>query len=131
MILVRIYILNGATGKEYCILALMTIGRTIMSFLSPIGINRLLAYVFSLASLVIQNLSRPYSYIENGGQDALVRPWVWVSFLFLSPFLMSLLLQMYIFVTVIHFVQRQSPRTDQTTDSITRPRSELYDPTHL
>ena len=31
--------------KEYCILTLMVIGRTLMSFLSPIGINRLLAYV--------------------------------------------------------------------------------------
>ncbi|VDC06815.1 unnamed protein product [Peniophora sp. CBMAI 1063] len=76
--------------KEYCILTLMVIGRTLMSFLSPIGINRLLAY------------------IEDGGQDALVRPWVWMTFLFLSPFMMSLLFQWYIWITTSSLVRAQS-----------------------
>ncbi|VDC06819.1 unnamed protein product [Peniophora sp. CBMAI 1063] len=76
--------------KEYCVLALMLVGRALMSFLSPIGVNRLLAY------------------IENSGQGAFVRPWVWVFFLFLSPFMMSLTFQWYIWTTTSTLVRAQS-----------------------
>ncbi|KZV73085.1 ATP-binding cassette transporter [Peniophora sp. CONT] len=90
--------------KEYCILTVMVIGRTLMSFLSPIGINRLLAY------------------IEKDGEGALVRPWVWVSFLFLSPFLMSLLFQWYIWITTASLVRAQSFMTQLIFEHALRMR---------
>jgi len=67
---------------EYCTMALMLTLRAISQFLAPIGINRLL------------------TYIENGGKDAMVKPWVWILFLFASPFLSTTIFQWYIFVTV-------------------------------
>ncbi|EIM80365.1 uncharacterized protein STEHIDRAFT_162782 [Stereum hirsutum FP-91666 SS1] len=34
-------------------------------------------------------------YLESGGKDAIVRPWVWIASLFLAPFAASLLMQQY------------------------------------
>ena len=47
--------------------------QTVSSFLSPIAVNRLL------------------TYLGEGGKDAVVRPWVWIFLLFLSPLVGSVL----------------------------------------
>ncbi|KAH7101229.1 P-loop containing nucleoside triphosphate hydrolase protein [Auriculariales sp. MPI-PUGE-AT-0066] len=51
--------------------------RVVTSFGSPVGLNRLLMY------------------LESGGQDAVVRPWVWIALLFLDPMLQSISMQWY------------------------------------
>ncbi|KAF7321911.1 ATP-binding cassette transporter [Mycena kentingensis (nom. inval.)] len=61
---------------------LMSIALAIMgaaSFLSPIGMNRLL------------------NYLENPDQDPLMKPWFWILLLLLGPVLMSLGMQWFIF----------------------------------
>ncbi|KAI0031196.1 hypothetical protein K488DRAFT_79193 [Vararia minispora EC-137] len=75
---------------EFIIMALMVTGRAFVTFLAPIGINRLL------------------SYIETNGEGAMVRPWVWISMLFLSPFLSALFFQWYIFITTSSLVRCQA-----------------------
>lgn len=40
------------------------------------------------------------SYLETGGEGAIVRPWVWVAFLFFSPTLTSVVVQWYQFLAV-------------------------------
>lgn len=66
--------------KEFLLLALLIAIKVVVGFAGPLGINRLL------------------TYIETGGQGAVVRPWVWISWLFLGPFVGSVAMQWYIFV---------------------------------
>ncbi|KAH7918845.1 hypothetical protein BV22DRAFT_1100101 [Leucogyrophana mollusca] len=65
---------------ESVIMALMVCIVALMSLASPLGINHLLLY------------------LETGGEGAVVRPWVWVTWLFLGPMTGSLALQWYIFI---------------------------------
>ena len=67
----------------------MTVIRVITLFLSPVGINRLLAY------------------LESGGKDAVVRPWVWVSWLFFGPVIGTIAFQWYIFQTTATLVRAE------------------------
>jgi hypothetical protein len=69
------------------------------SFLSPLGINRLLKYI----SLIWQNSSGSIyftSYLETRGEGAIVRPWIWIVWLFVGPIIGSLAFQWYIFIAV-------------------------------
>ncbi|PCH33304.1 hypothetical protein WOLCODRAFT_135046 [Wolfiporia cocos MD-104 SS10] len=66
---------------EYLVLALMLTIQVITQFASPLGINNLLRY------------------LENDGEGAFVRPWVWISWLFFGPVLGSIAVQWYIFNT--------------------------------
>ncbi|KDQ56808.1 hypothetical protein JAAARDRAFT_36283 [Jaapia argillacea MUCL 33604] len=66
---------------EYVALAALVIVKVIAGFASPVGINRLLYY------------------LENNGEDAVVRPWVWIAWLFIGPLVGSLAIQWYIFIT--------------------------------
>ncbi|KAK0487292.1 P-loop containing nucleoside triphosphate hydrolase protein [Armillaria novae-zelandiae] len=54
-------------------LTLLTVVKTLLAFVAPVGINRLL------------------HYLETKGEGAVVRPWVWISWLFLGPFLRSIM----------------------------------------
>ncbi|EMD39570.1 hypothetical protein CERSUDRAFT_150130 [Gelatoporia subvermispora B] len=68
---------------EYAILFAMIIsivGDVVCTLANPFGINRLLLY------------------IESGGAGAVIRPWVWVLWLFLAPTLRSLSFQWYFFI---------------------------------
>ncbi|PBK97861.1 P-loop containing nucleoside triphosphate hydrolase protein [Armillaria gallica] len=56
-------------------LTLLTIVKTLLTFVAPVGINRLL------------------HYLETKGEGAIVRPWVWISWLFLGPFLRSMMME--------------------------------------
>lgn len=49
----------------------------------PIGTNRLLAY------------------LENGSENAFVKPWVWILWLGLGPIVDALCFQFYVFLSVI------------------------------
>ncbi|TDL29986.1 P-loop containing nucleoside triphosphate hydrolase protein [Rickenella mellea] len=66
--------------REYIALVIMVILRVISTFASPVGINQLL------------------QYIERNGEGAYVRPWVWIAWLFLGPFVGSVAFQWYIFL---------------------------------
>ena len=41
-----------------------------------------------------------FSYIETGGEGAIVRPWFWISWLFFGPVLCSLLFNRYNYIAV-------------------------------
>ena len=40
------------------------------------------------------------SYLENGGENAIVQPWVWIAWLFVGPTIGSIAFQWYIFIAV-------------------------------
>ncbi|OCH85242.1 hypothetical protein OBBRIDRAFT_807663, partial [Obba rivulosa] len=67
-------------GKEWLIMCSVIVIRVLTSLASPVGMNKLLAY------------------LETGGEGAVVRPWVWISWLFLGPVVGSVTFQWYIFV---------------------------------
>jgi hypothetical protein len=66
--------------KEFIVLAFLILVKVVVGFAGPLGINRLL------------------TYIETGGQGAIVRPWVWISWLFIGPLVGSAAMQWYIFI---------------------------------
>ncbi|KAF8917347.1 P-loop containing nucleoside triphosphate hydrolase protein [Mucidula mucida] len=72
---------------EYLDLLLMIELRIVFAFASPIGLNRLLAYV------------------ETRGEDAFIRPFVWILFLLFGPVLASIVFQWY-FYTVAKIIAR-------------------------
>ncbi|EJU03270.1 hypothetical protein DACRYDRAFT_115475 [Dacryopinax primogenitus] len=64
--------------------------QVIVGFLGPIGLNRLL------------------TYMEKGGEGATIRPFVWISSIFLAPVLNALPLNLYNFVSTRMAVQGES-----------------------
>ncbi|KAH7918842.1 hypothetical protein BV22DRAFT_1100095, partial [Leucogyrophana mollusca] len=74
---------------EYIILALMVCILALVNLASPLGINYLLLY------------------LETGGEGAVVRPWVWITWLFLGPMTGSLALQWYIFIATRTLVRTE------------------------
>ena len=69
---------NGLHIKLYCTAPGECFPQAILNFLSPVSINRLL------------------TYLEDGGEDAVVRPWVWFLFLFFGPVIGSIMHEGYI-----------------------------------
>ncbi|PPQ97414.1 hypothetical protein CVT26_006798 [Gymnopilus dilepis] len=65
---------------EYIVLAIMVVLYALGGFAAPIGINRLL------------------NYMETGGQDATLKPWFWVIWIFLDRPIQSLSWHWYIFI---------------------------------
>ncbi|KAI0322566.1 hypothetical protein OF83DRAFT_1161116 [Amylostereum chailletii] len=57
------------------------------NFMGPIGVNRLL------------------TYLETNGENAVVRPWVWVITLFLDPLIGTLGVQWYMYLTTVTLVR--------------------------
>ncbi len=41
-----------------------------------------------------------FRYLENRGEGAVVRPWVWITYLFFGPALGTIGFQWYIYITV-------------------------------
>jgi hypothetical protein len=41
-----------------------------------------------------------FSYLESHGEGAVVRPWVWIAYLFLGPAVRTIAFQCYIFIAV-------------------------------
>ncbi|KAF8803419.1 multidrug resistance-associated ABC transporter [Phlegmacium glaucopus] len=67
--------------KEYLIIALCIIGRSFFNIAAPVGINRIL------------------KYLESGDSSTpTVRPWFWISWLFLGPMSYSICFHWYNFI---------------------------------
>ncbi|KAI9449922.1 hypothetical protein BJY52DRAFT_1215702 [Lactarius psammicola] len=66
--------------REYIQLAILVVIRVFSSLMAPLGMNQLLRY------------------LETRGEGAVVRPWVWVAYLFLGPALGTIAFQWYIFI---------------------------------
>ncbi|TFK19880.1 ATP-binding cassette transporter [Coprinopsis marcescibilis] len=64
---------------EYVVLALMMVIRVVASFAAPLGLKNLL------------------QYMETNGNDATIRPWFWITWLFIGPFIGSVASQWYTF----------------------------------
>ncbi|KAF9007748.1 P-loop containing nucleoside triphosphate hydrolase protein [Hymenopellis radicata] len=79
---------------EYALLVLMIELHVVFTFASPIGLNRLLAYV------------------ETRGEDAFVRPYVWILFLLFGPLLASVAIQWYMFTAVKIIARLQALLTE-------------------
>ncbi|KAJ7141437.1 hypothetical protein C8R44DRAFT_763446 [Mycena epipterygia] len=62
-------------------MAIMLVIIALGTFVSPIGLNRLL------------------NYLEHPDEPAFVKPWVWIALLFLGPMISSLAFQWYIFIS--------------------------------
>ncbi|KIJ68833.1 hypothetical protein HYDPIDRAFT_173463 [Hydnomerulius pinastri MD-312] len=76
-------------ATEYSVLVVLITLRGISTLAAPIGINYLLLY------------------LENGGEGAVIRPWVWVAWIFIGQFLGSVIFQWYIFFTTRTIVRTE------------------------
>ncbi|KAI9509765.1 hypothetical protein F5148DRAFT_1275094 [Russula earlei] len=117
-------------GREYLQLAILVVVRVISTLLAPIGMNQLLRY------------------LETRGEGAVVRPWVWITYLFLGPALGTIAFQWYIFIstgTLVRFsaiitqlifehglrirVKAETSSSTRTTPAVTpEARSEVATP---
>ncbi|KAJ7596700.1 hypothetical protein C8J56DRAFT_294246 [Mycena floridula] len=75
---------------EYVVLSIMILIHVAGTFASPIGINRLL------------------HYIETEGEDAVIKPWLWISWLFFGPMIASISIQWYIFIATRTLVRAEA-----------------------
>ncbi|KAI9435350.1 hypothetical protein H4582DRAFT_2112394 [Lactarius indigo] len=66
--------------REYIQLAIFVVIKVFSTLMAPFGMNRLLRY------------------LETRGEDAFVRPWVWVAYIFLGPTLGTIAFQWYYFI---------------------------------
>ncbi|KAH8978585.1 hypothetical protein EDB92DRAFT_2119177 [Lactarius akahatsu] len=66
--------------REYIQLAIFVVIKVFSTLMAPVGMNQLLRY------------------LETRGEGAIVRPWVWVTYLFLGPALGTMAFQWYIFI---------------------------------
>ncbi|TFK36798.1 hypothetical protein BDQ12DRAFT_699326 [Crucibulum laeve] len=90
--------------REYLILALMITIQVMASFASPLGINRLL------------------SYLETGGEGAIVKPWLWILWLFVGPTISSFAWQWYIFIATRTMVRAECIITELVFEHALRIR---------
>ncbi|KAH9041248.1 hypothetical protein EDB85DRAFT_2271981 [Lactarius pseudohatsudake] len=77
--------------REYIQLAILVVIKVFSTLMAPVGMNQLLRYPFLLTHILS-------SYLETRGEGAVVRPWVWVTYLFLGPALGTMAFQWYIFI---------------------------------
>ncbi|KAH7108534.1 hypothetical protein BKA62DRAFT_682512 [Auriculariales sp. MPI-PUGE-AT-0066] len=75
---------------EYAFLTFAMAFRVVASLIAPIGLNRLL------------------HYLETDGSDAVIRPWVWIIWLFLGPWCSSVVWEGYVFTTTRMLVRTES-----------------------
>ncbi|KAH9028057.1 hypothetical protein EDB83DRAFT_2543807 [Lactarius deliciosus] len=66
--------------REYIQLAIFIVIKVFSTLMAPVGMNQLLRY------------------LETRGEGAVVRPWVWVAYIFLGPALGSIAFQCYVFI---------------------------------
>lgn len=90
--------------RDYLVLSVTMALRAVLSFLVPIGVERLLAYV------------------ESGGEGAIVRPWVWIVVMTGGPLAASLSFQWYLFVATRVRVQVESLVTQIVLETVLRIR---------
>ncbi|OSD04422.1 multidrug resistance-associated ABC transporter [Trametes coccinea BRFM310] len=96
--------------REYLLLSVLLLIRVAATFASPLGIYRLL------------------DYLETDGENATVRPWVWISWLFLGPVLGAVAIQYYVFNTTQMLVQTEAIITQLVFDHALRIRMKSDSP---
>ncbi|KAH9169370.1 P-loop containing nucleoside triphosphate hydrolase protein [Lactarius sanguifluus] len=74
-------------GREYVLLAFLLVVKVLSTLMAPVGMNQLLRY------------------LETRGEGAVVRPWVWVAYLFLGPALGAIAFQWYTFIATGNLVR--------------------------
>ena len=86
-------------GREYIQLAILIFIKVFSNLMAPFGMNQLLRYAFFfiIYAYTYRVIS---SYLETHGEGAVVRPWVWIAYLFLGPALGTIVFQWYIFISV-------------------------------
>ncbi|KZT60640.1 P-loop containing nucleoside triphosphate hydrolase protein [Calocera cornea HHB12733] len=89
---------------DFVRMAFFLVLQVIVGFMGPIGINRLL------------------TYMQQGGEGATVRPWVWIGFIFLAPTLNSFALNLYAFTSTRMSVQVESILTQLIFEHALRVR---------
>ncbi|GBE88702.1 ATP-binding cassette transporter abc4 [Sparassis crispa] len=89
---------------DFSVMGLMLFLRTIADFGYPIGINLVL------------------SYVEIHGKDSVVRPWVWISFLFIGPCISTICFQWYIFISTRNVARITAIITQLVFDHALRAR---------
>jgi hypothetical protein len=86
--------------REDFVLSLMIVIQVLAGSASPLGIKQLL----KLGPVIVVpdgRLSDPLCrYIETDGANAAIRPWFWITWLFLGPTINSIPYQWYMYVTV-------------------------------
>ena len=87
-------------GLEYIQLIIVIVIKVFSTLMAPVGMNQLLQYAFSLTASMSNTQRASSRYLETQGEGAVVRPWVWVSFLFLGPALGTIAQQRYYFIAV-------------------------------
>ncbi|KAI0782161.1 multidrug resistance-associated ABC transporter [Abortiporus biennis] len=90
--------------QEHIISALSLIVRVCGSLVAPLGINRLL------------------NYLETGGEDATVRPWFWIIWIFLGPMISTLGFGAFFYYMLIIEIEGRSILTQLMFDHALRIR---------
>ncbi|KAH8835448.1 hypothetical protein DL96DRAFT_1730898 [Flagelloscypha sp. PMI_526] len=103
---------------EYAIMVSMIILNVVGYFASPIGINR---YCSSDPTWKQVRLKFD-SYLESDGENAVVRPWVWILWIFLGPTIGTMAIQWYIFIATRTLVRCESILTQLVFDHSLRIR---------
>ncbi|CAL1696210.1 unnamed protein product [Somion occarium] len=85
-------------------MAVMLILHVIGSFAAPIGINYLL------------------KYLETGGENAIVRPWFWIAWLFFGPLISGMTFNLYFYIALRTIVRAQGVLTQLIFDHALRIR---------
>ncbi|KAE9403967.1 P-loop containing nucleoside triphosphate hydrolase protein [Gymnopus androsaceus JB14] len=76
-----------AYKTRICMLVLLHLLQTALSYFAPFGIKQIL------------------SYLENNGEGATIRPWVFVSLLFLGPFFRAIFSQTFTYIACRNMLQ--------------------------
>lgn len=92
-------------GQEYSMIACSLVLKAAANFLGPIGVNQLL------------------HYLESDGEDAFVKPWVWVLALFLDPVLGTFGVSWYMYLTSMTLVRIEAMFTSLVFEHALRIRS--------
>ncbi|EGO28521.1 hypothetical protein SERLADRAFT_354415 [Serpula lacrymans var. lacrymans S7.9] len=98
---------------EYIIMASTVIIEVIATLVSPIAVNRLL------------------SYLESGGEGAVVRPWVWICLLFLGPLVTSLAMDWYLYISTQTLVRTEGILTQLIFEHALRIRMKAETPSDI
>ncbi|KAJ7485533.1 P-loop containing nucleoside triphosphate hydrolase protein [Mycena latifolia] len=96
--------------SEYATIILMLLLYVVCSFASPIGINRVLAY------------------LENGPGDSSIRPFVWIIWLALGPLTGTISLQSYYRLSMRILVQVEGMLTELIFEHALRVRVKAHNP---
>ncbi|KAF9243735.1 hypothetical protein BU15DRAFT_71860 [Melanogaster broomeanus] len=100
-------------SMEYTILTILVVLRVISSLAAPIGINYLLLY------------------LENGGEGTVIRPWVWIAWIFVGQFIGSVIFQWYIFFTTRTIVRTEAIITQLIFEHALRIRMKAETPDNV